>query len=208
MNARPTTAEVLYGSSSAPREGAVSAPLAPARKVTADVLYPSVAPPEQESATQEQAPAEEVRQPAEQVLFGDPEVLAKTYESSISSALDQFEQTPAERSELLRDSAVLFNELGMPPGEASGFMSMFAAAMGESEITDAQIDAWNASLPADLISRYGQADYQARLRKVRAFTKSVPGLNDSLQVSGLGSHPKVVGALMERAHSLRPRKSK
>ena len=207
MNAaRPTTADVLYGSS-APR-GADTAPLTQARKATADILFPSVAPPVQESPTPNQRPPEDLREPSEQVLFGDPEVLAKTYETSISGALDQFEQTPEERAELLRDSAVLFNELGMPPGEASGFMAMFAAAMGESEITDAQIDVWNASLPADLISRYGQADYEARLRKVRAFTKSVPGLNDSLQVSGLGSHPKVVGALMERAHNLPPRRSK
>lgn len=145
-------------------------------------------------------------------LYGEPSVVAHDYEPAIGEAVDQFVATekmaPADRAELLRESAVMFNELAMPPAEASKFMSMFASAMGGSPITDAQLTAWNAQLDAELPARYGQADYEVRTSKVNAYIQTVEGLPEALYVSGLGSHPDVVRSLMERAHTLKPRRQK
>jgi hypothetical protein len=152
------------------------------------------------------------RKPLADALYSNPETLAKTYESTIGQAIDRFvectESAPDDRTAMLRDSAVLFNEIGMSSDQASGFMDHYVGAMTDRPITDEQLESWNTQVKSELTAQYGAAGYEARLTKAREYVKSVPGLGDALEISGLGSHPRVVAALLERANNLRPRKSK
>lgn len=203
MSDRLSNAQALYPSSATP----VGQP--PESKPRVD-SQPLAEEPRGEQKAMSQPPTETPeRESSAQAFYGDPEVLAKSYEPIMASSLDQLltsEEIPgADRTEVLHEAVTLFNEISMPPGEASQFMGLYASAMTNKPIGDDQIEQWNTSVAADLTTRYGKPDYEARMGKVRAFVKSVPGLTEALEISGLGSHPLVVGALMERAHQLKAR---
>jgi hypothetical protein len=68
--------------------------------------------------------------------------------------------------------------------------------------TDEQLEAWRFETVRAANAKYGVDEAKERIAKLNAYLRADPRLKGQLEV-GVGSHPRVVAMLLEKAHQLR-----
>lgn len=185
-------ADAFYGTTAAAPE----APPTPGTLTTGGLAEPSTA----------KAEAEPPKD-AQEALYGDPEAVASRYLPTMGDALqrvaDDVQLSDTDRAAAQAETVAIFNDLGMSADEASSMYALYAHAIREPADSE-QIQAWGTEAMDAARMRYG-ADLDSRLRAAREYVAARPGLKQALHVSGLGSHPRVVAEMLERAYSLKGR---
>ena len=208
-SATPDAAAVLYGSTPpAPTPGdagsGAAATTAPAATAPASPAPASGAapPPDHSDETLDAA----------DVLFGDPAIVARSYEPTLSDSLDDLTALAPElsekRGELLSNAAEIFSDARIPPENAATLHSLYVNTLRNPPSDDATQD-WARESTEWLKANYPQG-YASALNRVRQYVHSRPDLKLALENTRLGDHPQVVKALIENASQLRlaPRKKK
>ncbi|MCP5138789.1 MAG: hypothetical protein H6979_02890 [Chromatiales bacterium] len=109
-----------------------------------------------------------------------------------------------DREGYLQDVATTFRELGISPADAAPLHDLIVGGLKKPTSPD-QINAWNREIERDGKYGFGEKEYTRRLDLVRDYLTRRLFLRDILTDTGMGSHPKVVMALLKQAYSL-PRK--
>lgn len=213
-------ASVLYdatppdtGTRKDPQATAPPAPDFAAQRAELDRKREAIATEAETLRTAERKAAENVEQPesAADKLFGSPESLASSYGPQLADSLnDLVALLPPEaaelREEILRDTASAFADAALPPEQASVVHAAFVSAL-RNPPGDDLIATWERESREWLAANYAQG-HESELARVRQFVDARPGLKQLLEVTGLGSNPRIVAALMQNANQLRltPRK--
>ncbi len=100
------------------------------------------------------------------------------------------------------DMAHAFHDAGIDQVEGSTLHSLLVNHSLEPA-TQEQVQGWTIDARRELRERYGPADADRRLAAAAQFIKARPELASRLTASGVGSHPRLVLALAERANNLR-----
>lgn len=172
---------------------------------TLAVLYPSMAPstpevPEPQTLLGErEAPRPSSDAEVVRSLY-DPEL---TYGTQLRAPLQKLaddHSLPAEQvAELHNAAARVFSELEVPTGRAAEWSELVVRhATGADET---QIREWRTETVTRLREQYG-AEANARLAQAQELVTRFPGFAQMLAGTGLGSHPRVVLELVERAPRL------
>lgn len=149
---------------------------------------------------------------AADALFGDPAVVARSYEPTLSDSLDDLTALAPElgekRGELLANAAEVFSDARIPPESAATLHSLYVNTLRNPPSDDTTQD-WARESTEWLKANYPQG-YASALNRVRQYVHSRPDLKLALENTRLGDHPQVVKALIENASQLRlaPRKKK
>lgn len=170
------------------------------------VLYPSMSPSTPEPAAEPQTLLGERGAPqppndAEVVrAMYDPEL---TYGSHLRAPLQQLaddHSLPAEQvAELHTAASHLFAELEVPTQQATEWSELVARHAAGAD--DAEVREWRTETVTRLREQYG-AEANLRLAQAQELVARYPGFAQMLSGTGLGSHPRVVLALVERAPRL------
>lgn len=148
---------------------------------------------------------------AADALFGDPAVVARSYEPTLSDSLDDLTALAPElaekRGELLANAAEVFADAALPPERAASLHSLYVSSL-RTPPDEATVQKWANESTAWLQEQFPQG-YAVQLDRARRFVHARPELKEALD-RGLGSHPQIVKALIENAAQLRltPRKKK
>jgi len=157
----------------------------------------------------ELAPTEET---AAERMFGSRESLRTDYGPAFKNSLDQLSDatgiTPEQREAMLDEAAEIFSDARINSTEASGLYGLLATHM-TAPADDTMEQEWATETRRELRQRYGD-DAGRRLEAAQKFVAARPDLKRTLDETGLGSHPRIVLALTEKADQLRvaPRKRK
>lgn len=172
------TAEVLFGGS------APGAPPAPTGNVSA--------PPSREAT-----PAEVLFTPTDQ------------YRETVRTDLDELRDLGYDETAIDKHAAAAaeaFNDATFAEPVARDLHSLLVGAL-KTPASDEQLATWSAEAEEAGRQRHGK-EYDERLAKVRAFVEQRNDLKRLLVETGIGSHPRMVTALLERAHQLRAPRTK
>jgi hypothetical protein len=128
---------------------------------------------------------------------------------TMNSLVDQIGATPEQRDAILREHAMAFDDAGITPERAVGIHTLLANHVA-APADDATVDGWAAESRRRTRERYGAVEAERRMEIAKEFIKKRPGLAELLNTTGLGSHPDIVAALVEKPDMLRmePRTSK
>ena len=209
-------ANLFYGARiAATAESDASASPEPAR--TADLFYgariqasaKSEAVPEEET---EDTPPEEVGPDLmsdEDVFYGSPDSIVKKYEASLRDSLDVMGSRgldEASRVAHLSETAQLFHDAHIDPVHAGTLHGLLVHHAAKPATPD-MVSEWAEEANAAAYAKYGK-DAPQRFEAARAFVAARPDLQKLLADTGLGSHPRLVSALLENAHRLKSPRGK
>lgn len=120
----------------------------------------------------------------------------------LSDTLDWNEQ---EREKQLEDFAFFCNDALLRDGEAAEVFTLVATHTrkpADDELMQEWTITTNKRLREEIVARHGQKEADRRLQIVREFIAKRPGVAALLRKSGVGSHPKLVMALVDRVDDL------
>jgi len=180
-----------------------------------DCFFPSTA--KKEDAVEESADdhADETVEERDarhtEALFGESRIASysSALSDTVNSLVDHMGATAEQRDAILREHAMSFDDANIPPERAVGLHTLLANYVA-IPADDATVDAWAEESRRRTRERYGAAEAERRMQIAKEFIKKRPGLAELLNTTGLGSHPDIVAALVERPDTLRmePRTSK
>lgn len=135
------------------------------------------------------------------------EGIRQLYEPSLGSTMNRLQDfagwTPEERKQHGIGVARFFAGASIDSGDAAALYSLFAHHVQEPA-DDRTVRDWETETRRILRERYGD-EAPKRLATVREYVSQFKDLGALLDQSGLGSHPNLVTALVERADRLRKR---
>jgi hypothetical protein len=183
--------------SAPPAEAAAPAPAAPPAPPSepAPLSFPSMQEPGERPAVEIPAEIRELRESDRP--FYSPQ---KTYAQAIPDHPDDTPELQAVRVE----GREIMSDLGMSDGEARDVVSIMSTELANGIPTDETIESWGREATQETFRRYGKAA-EARLEDARLLVRRDPRVRRLLDQTGLGSHPKVVAMMIERARSERSR---
>lgn len=139
-------------------------------------------------------------------LFGSVETLMSSYEpvlsDSMNSLVDHAGLTQEQRSEVLRQNVIVFDDAGISPETASKLHTILVEHT-INPADDATVDRWATESRHTLRNRYGEKEADRRMELARQFIANRPALAELLTTTGLGSHPDIVAALVEHPNTIR-----
>lgn len=146
---------------------------------------------------------------AKEALWGSDESLRGMYSTALRDNLgrlrDATEMTEADVNSHLLDMAKFGNDAGIPPQEMTGLHGLIVHHV-EKPANDATVQQWALEARRGLRERYGE-DGLARAAEASKYLKeNHPALQDYLNRTGVGSHPRVVLQLAEKITHIRARK--
>jgi hypothetical protein len=207
MSGEASIEDKLYPSSAAtPGQhpaAATSAPSAgpsPAAKAD-DGGTPAKAPAQAEKATTDGDATAKDKAPGD-VLFSPESVYGSGLQEGLSALTTEFDFTPEQAAQVRAQTAELFSELEIPPAEAQQAHALYVQYI-TAPADEATAQAWAKDARKELVERFGPDEAQKRLAAAREYVAGRKELHTLLHFSGLGSHPKVVVELAERAYRLR-----
>lgn len=140
------------------------------------------------------------------VLYGDTQPIVSTYlpvlRPSLDSLRDATGMTAADAERHVTEMALAFDDAGIGTDEAASIHSHIVHHLN-TPVDDATYQEWQTEARRMVREQYG-SDADRRLQAATAFVKSRPAFARALEESGIGSHPKLVLALVERANHLKP----
>lgn len=182
----------------------------------ADRFFPSSAVKEpEEPAGRESVDANETVEERDarhtDALFGESRIASygSALSDTMNSLVDHMGATAEQRDAILREHAMAFDDANIPPERAVGLHTLLVQHVAEPA-DDATVDTWAEESRRRTRERYGAVEAERRMGLAKQFIKKRPGLAELLNTTGLGSHPDIVAALVERPDMLRmePRASK
>jgi hypothetical protein len=97
-----------------------------------------------------------------------------------------------------------FADLGISPVEAREVVKLIDDAYREGAPSPETLEQWRRESVDQVFRQYGK-DAERKLAGAKALVARDPRVKAFLNATGLGSHPKVVALLIEKAHSERAR---
>jgi hypothetical protein len=149
-------------------------------------------------------PADTTREHAARLLYGDV-FLTTAFDQRAPELFDVLGADAAQRAALRQDAI----EIGRVVPEAVAVKIVNLAIDGELAAARAEdkaghvaavnqrIEASNVELRSVFRQKYGAADGEAMLERVRRFARSSPVLSRALQSHGIGSNPDVVTGIAD-----------
>jgi hypothetical protein len=189
-----------------------NATTAPAPADTSDAGQALPAPPTPALVASPPAEPDPAEETAAERLFGSRESLRTDYGPALKDSLDRLSDstgaTPEQLQGHLDAVAEVFSDARINSREASGLHSLLVSHLS-APVDDATVQQWETESRRELREQYGD-DAGRRLAAAQKFVAARPDLQRTLDETGLGSHPRVILALAEKANGMRmvPRKRK
>lgn len=136
-------------------------------------------------------------------LYSPAKMYATSLQPDVNTLRDRTGMSADDAGKYLAQTAKLFVDADVSPPEAGALHSLLVHHM-ESPADDATRQEWSEESRRQLRERYGK-DADSRMFFVHDFMKQQPDLAKRLEETGLGSHPRFVMDLAERAYKLRTR---
>ncbi len=114
---------------------------------------------------------------------------------------DHLEFDPEMRTAYAEETGTLFRELGFSPMEARPLHDILVAGL-KTPATPEQVKEWSRQTDRDGRYGFGKKEYEKRLILARDYLARRPTLRNMLSTSGMAANPKLVHALLSRAHAL------
>jgi hypothetical protein len=111
--------------------------------------------------------------------------------------------TDTERA-VLAETREWFADFALNSQEAQTVTQVFNTELRDGIPSDETVAAWGREATQETFRRYGR-DAEARLADARLLVRRDPRVRQVLERSGMGSHPRVVQLLIEKARSERNR---
>jgi hypothetical protein len=111
--------------------------------------------------------------------------------------------TDTERA-VLAEAREWFADFALDHQEAKSVAETFNAELASGIPSDETVAAWGREATQETFRQYGR-DAEARLADARLLVRRDPRVRQVLERSGMGSHPRVVQLLIEKARSERNR---
>jgi hypothetical protein len=148
-----------------------------------------------------------------ELLYGSDESLRSDYGPSLVGSTDLLTDlagwTEEQRDEHLRNATRVFHDAGIRADAASSLHALLAQHV-RAPAADETIQQWEVESRRQLRERYrergGIAEANRRMTLVREYLADHPAIAKMLKDSGVGSHPKFVTELADRALDLRRKK--
>lgn len=220
-------ADRLYGGSKTTPAADATAPLAelqaadaPSEKSIEERMYNTTAQEDQTSNEGSNAPAEDAKteKPEGEFKVELPEAIAKlrqedttrrmysaesVYKSSdgLEDALGDAVEIPAEvQTAAAAEYREMFADMQLEPNEARDVVGLFrhVAKNPADEATERE---WRQASLTQLENQHGKQEVGKALELARKLVQRDPRVDFLLRYTGLGSHPKVVALLVQKARS-------
>lgn len=141
-----------------------------------------------------------------ELLYGSDESLQSEYvphlKDSANVLADAAGWTEEQRADHLREATRVFHDAGIRADTATGLHSLLAQHV-KTGPDDATVQQWEFESRRQLRERYGITEADRRRALANEYLAEHPAIAKLLKDSGVGSHPKFVTELAQRANDLR-----
>jgi hypothetical protein len=196
--------QALYGNTTPGRREAPEPAAAPAQPAQAS--EGTAADPLQRAEPEPEGEPEGADELEEPSLYDAESIYGATIDADLDELAAQANLPPEHVSALRKGTAQIFEELGIPVAQAAALHSLHVHYLREPA-SDETEKGWRKEAHAALRARYG-AESEQQLAVAREYVKARPGLYQMLLHTGLGSHPRVVREIVERASSWKARNAR
>jgi hypothetical protein len=150
----------------------------------------------------------EPRKSTEEVLYGAGQAqgISDRFGHDMEFITARLELNEKQSAELVRTTSEALEAMGLSREEGERYFGVLRQLVMKPA-TDEQLEAWRFETVRAANAKYGVDEAKERIAKLNAYLRADPRLKGQLEV-GVGSHPRVVAMLLEKAHQLRlPKRS-
>lgn len=143
------------------------------------------------------------------LLYSGDEAILSGYRPVLTESFNRLRDrdglSAEQTEELLLEASRFYDGAGIQAGNAVGFQEQIVHRL-KTPLTDEEHDQWQTESRRLFRERYGDKDGDRRLQAISKYVSSFPAFRKWLEDSGMGSNPKFLMTLAERAYDLRPRR--